>query len=123
MEGEYEQHYSEAGLWSKLRKYARVIGKEVLSNVLILYYVGMDKDTPVWAKTVVFSTLGYLIFPLDMVPDLLPGGLVDDSGAIVVALASIAGCISEKHRALAKTKVAEWFPADTPVEPPQAPAQ
>ena len=51
-----------------------------------------------------------MIWPIDAIPDLTPMiGYADDAGAIVAALAAIAVCITDKHIADAKEKLAKWF--------------
>ena len=114
----FQQHYSEDGLWDKARKFSRQIGREVLEKALVLYYTGIDEKTPKWAKTVLFTALGYLILPLDTIPDLTPGlGFADDTAALLAAAASVASCISEKHRQRAKQKIKTWFKDTSPANP------
>src|SRR4030042_5157737 len=99
MSDEFSQHYSEQSFWEKVKKYAKQIGRATLEKALILYYVGIDQNTPLWAKGVISAALGYLIFPLDAIPDLTPFvGYADDAGAIAAALAAVAMCISKEHR-------------------------
>ena len=75
-----------------------------------MYNPTMDKDTPVWAKTVLIGALGYFICPIDAVPDLIPvGGYADDAGAIAAALGLVAAHIKPEHRDIAKQKAEEWF--------------
>ena len=111
-EANYGKNYSEESFWKKVKKYAKKIGEETLEKALILYYVGIDKNTPTWAKTVIAGALGYLILPLDAIPDITPAvGFTDDLGVIVAALASIAACIREEHNKQAKDKLKDWFGA------------
>ncbi len=110
MDENFQQHYSEDRFWDKLNRFGRRLGREVLEKALVLYYTGIDEKTPKWAKTVLFTALGYLILPLDAIPDLTPGmGFADDTAALLAAAASVASCISEKHRQLAKQKIKTWF--------------
>ena len=107
---DYSNKYSEEGLWRKIRKYARVIGEPLLEQVLTLYYCMLDRDTPKLAKGVIVAALGYLIFPLDAIPDFIPGvGYADDLGAIAVALGMVYVHIKPEHRRMAKEKVKQWF--------------
>lgn len=46
----------------------------------------IDKDTPVGAKLVIAGALAYLVLPVDLIPDFLPGGYLDDMSAIMAAL-------------------------------------
>jgi uncharacterized membrane protein YkvA (DUF1232 family) len=110
MSDEYSRHYSETSFWQTTKDYAKYIGGTTLENAVMLYYVGIDPNTPAWAKGVITAALGYLIFPLDSIPDVTPFvGYADDAGAIAMAVASVAMCITKDHRSAAKGKMQEWF--------------
>jgi uncharacterized membrane protein YkvA (DUF1232 family) len=110
MEENYSKHYSEKSFWDKVKKYAKQIGNKTLHSALVLYYVGLDNQTPKWAKGVILASLGYLIFPFDAIPDITPfAGYADDAGAIASALAVIAGSITIEHKNKADQKIVEWF--------------
>lgn len=110
MNENYSKHYSEKNFWEKVKKYTLQIGQVSVHKALTLYYVGIDPKTPKWAKGVVVAALGYLIFPLDAIPDLTPfAGYADDAGAIATAMASILVCIDKSHLSKADEKAKEWF--------------
>ena len=110
MKEEFSQHYSEQSFWEKVKKYAKQIGRATLEKALLLYYVGIDRNTPFWAKGVISAALGYLIFPIDAIPDFIPFvGYADDAVAIASALATVALCISQEHKDKAREKIREWF--------------
>jgi uncharacterized membrane protein YkvA (DUF1232 family) len=49
------------------------------TEVIALYYAMKDSRTPFIAKALVFASLGYLVSPIDFIPDFIPFfGLVDD---------------------------------------------
>lgn len=104
------EHYSEAGFWDKLKDYAVVAGKHLIEKALWLYYASHQPNTPMWAKGVVYSALGYFIFPIDAIPDFTPVvGYADDLGAITAAVSMIAIYIDDEVKALAETKLRHWF--------------
>ena len=104
------QHYSRNGFWNKLRNFARTAGREVVEHALSLYYTAQAPETPAWAKTVIYGTLGYFILPIDAIPDLIPGvGFSDDLGALVAALATVGIHVTPEIKERAKKKAAEWF--------------
>ena len=71
----------------------------------MLYYCCLDGDTPVWAKTVIVSALGYFITPLDAIPDLMPGvGFADDLGAVALAMATVLAHVKPEHTAARRKK-------------------
>ncbi|MDB4452915.1 DUF1232 domain-containing protein [bacterium] len=106
-----KQPFSEQSFWDKLKRYAVAAGKDVVELALKLYYVMKDADTPAPAKAVIMGALVYFIVPADAVIDLLPGGYVDDWGALMGALWTVSKHVKDDHVAQAKAKLLEWFPA------------
>ncbi|QBQ55598.1 YkvA family protein [Nitrosococcus wardiae] len=101
--------YSERVFWEKISIYAKSAGVNVIETALKLYYALQDEDTPKWAKTVIYSALIYFISPVDTLPDLLPGGYVDDLGVLLSAVATISTHIKEEHSDKAGVKIEQWF--------------
>ncbi len=109
-ETDYSKEFTEESFWEKVQKGAKTVGRELVEKVLFLYYAFQDKDTPAWAKAVIIGALGYFIFPLDAIPDALPGvGYADDAGVIAVALGIVTIHIKPEHKDRAKAKTDEWF--------------
>lgn len=110
--------YSGPALWTTLKKVARMAGRKTLTSALILFYCLRDKDTPAWAKGVIVGALGYLILPLDLIPDIFPGvGYGDDWGAIVAALATVAAYIKDEHKVKAHAQAERIFGLTNPPPP------
>jgi len=106
----YNKHFSDDGFWEKLSKYARTAGEEVIEKALWLYYVLQKPDTPAWAKATVIGALGYLIWPLDAIPDFLgPIGYVDDLGVLAAAVTSLSMYIDKDIKEKARQKLRDWF--------------
>jgi uncharacterized membrane protein YkvA (DUF1232 family) len=61
-----------------------------------LFYTLQKPTTPVWAKTVIIVALGYFIFPIDLIPDLVPGGYTDDFSGLFGALITVSMFIDEE---------------------------
>lgn len=72
--------------------------------VLLLWALLADPDVPTWAKAIVAVALGYLVCPFDGVPDLLPGGLVDDAALLLSTLARLSGFVTAETRRRAREK-------------------
>ena len=72
-ENKFEVAYSESKCWSKLKRYAKTAGTEVVEKALLLFYASQEEKAPAWAKTTIAAALGYFIVPLDAITDLLPG--------------------------------------------------
>lgn len=105
----YESSYTEKGLWDKIAKFASKAGRELVVNVLKLYYaMALGKATPAQVAAII-GALGYFISPVDAVPDMLPGGYVDDAGVIGLAVSTLACCSDPEVVSAAKAKASEWF--------------
>jgi len=106
----YIKQFSETKLWTKLSKYARQIGLKSVYMVLLLFFAYRRKDTPGWAKRIVLGVLGYLIMPLDVIPDLSPIiGYTDDLGVLSFGLVTIAAYINDEVREKARKQLHNWF--------------
>lgn len=110
MEDQFSKEYTDEGFWKKVKSYAKTAGENVLEPALKMYYAATDSDTPTWAKTTIYTALGYFIFPVDAIPDVAPLiGYSDDLGVLVVAAAATAAHIKEEHVKKAKATLAQWF--------------
>ena len=81
----------------------RLIGKvPFLRDAVAMYYCMCDRNTPLWAKVEIATALGYLLMPMDAIPDPTPLlGFTDDAGAISVALGQIRAVMYDHHYQLA----------------------
>ena len=87
---QYNRHYNEDSFWKKLKHLASNVGSKVLYPALQLYFLRQAKNVPMKAKTLIVGALGYLILPVDMVPDFIPAlGFTDDLSALMVALRTL----------------------------------
>lgn len=102
----HHRHYDEEGFWRKLRGLLKKASRELLGKALWLYYALRRDDLPAWARTAIIGALGYFVFPLDVIPDvLLPLGLTDDLGVIVSALATVARYVGPEEKRQAEEKL------------------
>lgn len=113
----YSDQFSEEGFWKKLGKIANAVGTKLIYTALLLYYAYRRKETPAWARSIVLGVLGYLLAPIDLIPDLTPLlGYTDDMGVLALGLATIAGYINEDVKVKARTKLYLWFGAEKDAE-------
>lgn len=106
----YKDKFSELKLWALLKTGARRLGTKAVYSALLMYYAYKRKDTPLWAKRIVIGTLGYLLAPLDAIPDLTPFiGFTDDIGILSIGLVAIAGFINDEVKGKAKSQLDKWF--------------
>lgn len=110
---DYSKDFNDDSFWDKLRRFSRTVGRELVEKALTLYYALQDRDTPLWAKGIIAAALGYFIFPVDAIPDAIPGaGYADDAGALATAFGTVMMHIKPEHKRAAKEKVDEWFSTD-----------
>ncbi len=96
------EEFSVAGFWDVVGKLSRRGGRKLLSAALTLFFCLKDPETPAWAKSVIVGALGYLIFPMDVIPDAIVGpGFTDDWGVIFGAMAAVVTHIKQEHRSKA----------------------
>ncbi len=80
---DYGDNYSDSGFWNKVKK----LGKKVLKPALQLYYVMKESSTPLDTKGLIIGALGYLILPVDLIPDFIPAaGYTDDLAALLAVV-------------------------------------
>ena len=58
-------------------------------QALLLYVMLKEQNVPIWVKTAIIAALGYLICPIDIVPDFLPGGFLDDIAVMASVLVKL----------------------------------
>lgn len=102
--------YSDESFWDKAVNFAKAAGTEVIEKALWLYYAAQEKDTPLWAKTVIYGALAYFISPIDAIPDITPVmGYADDLGVLVTAVVTVAAYITDDVKSKATAKLNDWF--------------
>ena len=106
----YAGNYSGAGLWSKLAAVAKNLGRKTTWYVLLLYYTLQSGEVSVGNKAIIMGALGYLILPLDLIPDAIPVlGLTDDAAAIKLAYDTVKASITPDIERKAADKIRQWF--------------
>ena len=95
------------GFWRKVRGVAAVI--PFAEDLLAAYYCAFDRNTPLPVKMSLIGALAYFVLPFDAIPDVLPVlGFTDDAAVLASTIKLVAAHIRPEHRALAKTKLAEF---------------
>ena len=108
---DYQHNFSEDAFWKKLGRVASKAGAKVVYYALVLFYTLTDPNTPAKYKAVIAGALGYLILPLDLLPDFLPfAGLADDWAALIAAVSYVVTAISPQNKEKAREKLRSWFP-------------
>ena len=109
----YKDRFSNSGFVEKISRIAKRAGAKLVYAALILYYILESDRVPVKDKAVIIGALGYLISPLDVVPDAIPiAGLGDDLAVLIYVLHKVWGDVSDEVRQKAKAKTGQWFDLD-----------
>ncbi len=106
----YAGNYSTSGLWSKLGAVAKKIGRKTTWYVLVFYYTLESGEVTIGNKAIIMGALGYLILPIDLIPDAIPVlGLTDDAAAIKLAYETVKASITPEIERKASDKLCQWF--------------
>ncbi|NOR74379.1 MAG: DUF1232 domain-containing protein [Draconibacterium sp.] len=110
MDNKYSKHYSENGLWEKIKSVSKLAGSKVVYAVLLLFYAMKDKSVSLKTKLTIVAALGYFILPTDAIFDLTPIiGYSDDLGVLLFALSQISASITPEVKEKAIGKLKDWF--------------
>ena len=97
--------------WSKVARFAKKAGANVIYAALILYYTFQKPGLPKKTKTTIIGAITYFILPIDFIPDILVGiGFTDDLVALGYAISQVIAHIDDSVKSQAKDKLANWFP-------------
>ena len=109
----YKDNFSTKAFAEKISKIAKRAGSKLVYAALILYYSLQSKSVSMKDKALILGALGYLISPLDAIPDAFPIlGLGDDLAVLTFALKKIWDNVSDEVREKAQSKLSKWFDED-----------
>ena len=80
----YGKYFSE----SRFLAFATRYGKKLafVQKAVVLFFCLRDQDTPKYVKAILAGALGYLVLPIDIIPDTIAGlGWVDDVSVLGIA--------------------------------------
>lgn len=93
-----------------IRRAFRRMGQQAVYSVLLMTHAYRNKEVPPWAKRIIIGSLGYVLAPIDAVPDLSPIiGYTDDIGVLSFGLVTIASYINQDVRIAARRDVKRLF--------------
>ena len=106
----YKDKFTQSGFIEKISKIAKRAGSKLVYAALILYYTLQSESVSLKDKTMILAALGYLISPLDVMPDAIPiAGLSDDLGVLLYVLHKVWTDIPEDVKEKAHNKLTKWF--------------
>ncbi len=109
----YSSRFTKTGFVEKISRIAKRAGAKMVYAALVLFYTLQSDKVPVKDKAIIIGALGYLISPLDVVPDAIPiAGLSDDLAVLVYVLQKIWVDVNDDVKEKAKEKLAKWFDED-----------
>lgn len=109
----YSNKFTNGDFIEKISRIAKHAGAKLVYASLILYYTLQSDKVSVKDKAIIIGALGYLISPLDVIPDAIPiAGLGDDLAVLIYVLNKVWGDVSEDVKEKAKSKLSKWFDED-----------
>lgn len=112
------QYINYSALWERICEYARKAGRVTARPVLLLYFVMKSDSTPWKDKMLIFSTLSYLVLPIDILdakrwPII---GWVDEIASLAVTYKKVCKNITPEIEITVDDILDRWFPEYTPYE-------
>jgi uncharacterized membrane protein YkvA (DUF1232 family) len=109
----YSGKFSAKDFTEKISKIAKRAGAKLVYAALILYYTLQSDKVSKTDKAIIIGALGYMISPLDVIPDAIPiAGLTDDLAVLVFVLRKVWGNVEPEIKEKAKERMTKWFDED-----------
>ena len=107
---QYKDRFTKNGFVEKISRIARRAGSKLVYAALLLYYTLEGDKISLKDKAIIIGALGYLISPLDVIPDAIPiAGLGDDLAVLIYVLNKVWGNVNEDVKAKSREKLLQWF--------------
>ncbi len=109
----YSGKFSANDFVEKISRIAKRAGAKLVYAALLLYYTLQSDKVSTADKAIIIGALGYLISPLDVIPDAIPiAGLTDDLAVVIYVLKKVWDSVDETIQQKAKSKLSKWFDED-----------
>ena len=109
----YSGKFSQSDFVEKIARIAKRAGAKLVYAALILYYTLQSDKISKTNKAMIIGALGYMISPLDVVPDAIPiAGLSDDLAVLLFVLKKVWTDIDPDIQIKAKERLSKWFDED-----------
>ena len=106
----YANRYSQSDFVEKISRIAKRAGAKLVYAALILYYTLQSDKVSKTDKAIIIGALGYMISPLDVIPDAIPSaGLTDDLAVLLYVLKKVWTDIDPAIMDQAKKRLSKWF--------------
>ena len=109
----YGSKFSQTDFVEKIARIAKRAGAKLIYAALILYYTLQSDKVTAANKAMIIGALGYMISPLDIIPDAIPiAGLTDDLAVLLFVLKKVWTDIDPDIQQKAKERLSKWFDED-----------
>ena len=106
----YANRFSQSDFVEKISRIAKRAGAKLVYAALILYYTLQSDKVSKTDKAIIIGALGYMISPLDVIPDAIPiAGLTDDLAVLLYVLKKVWTDIDPAIMDQAKKRLTKWF--------------
>lgn len=105
----YADKFTPKDFIDKISRSGKEMGVKLVYSALILFYALIDGKVPIKDKLIVTAALGYVVLPIDIIPDVLVGGFIDDASIVAFALKTIKDDITPEIKAQAFKKLQNYF--------------
>ena len=106
----YASKFSQTEFAEKISRIAKRAGAKLVYAALILYYTLQSDKVSKSDKAIIIGALGYMISPLDVIPDAIPiAGLTDDLAVLLFVLKKVWTGIDPDIVEMARKKLSKWF--------------
>ena len=105
----YANRFSQSDFVEKISRIAKRAGAKLVYAALILYYTLQSDKVSKTDKAIIIGALGYMISPLDVIPDAIPiAGLTDDLAVLLYVLKKVWTDIDPAIMDQAKKRLSKW---------------
>ena len=109
----YANKFSQSDFVEKISRIAKRAGAKLVYAALILYYTLQSDKVSTANKALIIGALGYMISPLDVIPNAIPiVGLTDDLAVLLYVLKKVWGDVAPEIQEKAKQRLSKWFDED-----------
>lgn len=107
-DGIFSKHDFVSSLPEKINSVAKSASAKLVKTVVTLYVILENPKVPSIVKATIVGALGYFICPVDLIPDFLPGGLVDDLVVLSATLGEVYIYCNEEVKDRVEELLPQW---------------
>lgn len=106
----YANRFSNTDFIEKISRIAKRAGAKLVYAALILFYTLQSDKISTKDKAIIIGALGYMISPIDVIPDAIPiAGLTDDMAVLLYVLKKVWVDVDPEVKDRARQRLLKWF--------------